>query len=221
MRDAQTGSEWLHYTGECVVGPMAGKALTMLTGDLTTWRAFRDRHPSATVIANTRSLFRRLMGKFNSGRAAPSFFRLPGWFTRTMTAGSGAAGQMEFGLGVVMTQRKLLGGVRAVGARFYPFHEVQRAGVVNEVVDGTPVVVVWDAAANAAVAFVPRLGERTLQLRRGDDGVLVDGDLRVDDTGRVLSGEGAGQRLPVLLGVHTRWYGFQQVHRDATVYRLA
>jgi len=221
MRDAQTGSQWLHYTGECVVGPMAGKTLTILAMDMTNWKTFRQRHPNGTVIANTQSLLRRFLGRLNSSRNLPSFFRLPSWFVRTMKMNNTATAQTEFGLGLVMTQRKLLGGVRAKGARFYPFRDIQRLGVVHEEINDTPVVVVWDVQANTATAFVERLGERKLSLQRASDGILMDGDIRVDDTGLVLSGEHKGERLPVLLGINTRWYGFQQVHPDATVFRAA
>lgn len=221
MRDAETGSEWLHYTGECVVGPMAGKTLSMLTTELMTWRAFRERYAGATVIDDTPSLFRRLMGKVTAMRDVPSFFRLPPWFTRTMTKATRDIADMEFGLGVVVTQRRLLGGARAAGARFYPFKALRAAKMVRETLDGTPVVVLWDEAANAASAFVARLDDRVLDLRVVADGTLRDGDTVVDVTGRVTAGPHQGQRLPVLLGVHTRWYGFHQVHPDATVFRAA
>lgn len=50
MYDRETGSEWKQSTGECIAGPLEGRELRVRPAALTTWRAFRDRHPDGVVL---------------------------------------------------------------------------------------------------------------------------------------------------------------------------
>lgn len=45
MRDRETGTIWQHATGEALVGPLAGAALTPLGGTLATWSAWKRDYP--------------------------------------------------------------------------------------------------------------------------------------------------------------------------------
>ena len=219
MRDAETGSQWLHYTGECVLGPLAGRALAMLDTNLMTWPTFRERYPGASVIENTPSLFRRLLGRFNSAREAPSVFRLPSWFTRTMREKPRSPLRAaEFGIGVVLGQRSLLGGVKARGAKFYPYARLKPLGCVQESVADVPVLVRWDARADSALAFRARVGDATPRFS-------LDGDVLVDDLGNRYAPDGTatdgparGERLQLLTSIATRWYGFEQSYPEAEVF---
>ena len=51
MFDKGTESEWLHVTGEAVMGPMKGNQLPMLPTHLMTWAAWKKQHPDTTVMA--------------------------------------------------------------------------------------------------------------------------------------------------------------------------
>lgn len=218
MRDAQTGSQWLHYTGECVDGPMAGRTLEMLAMNILDWPEFRRRHPGATVIDQSRSMFRRLMGWMDGARDVPSWFGLPGFFRRSMRRTESSVGDMEFGLGVVMGQRRMLGGVKAAGARFYPYRALKQLGLVQHDLGGTPVLVRWDAAANSAQAWVARLGDARPSFRAADGSLVDDRGNTYDAAGRVTAGPDAGQKLALLPAVATRWYGFHQTYPDAEVH---
>ena len=56
MRDQETRSEWLHYTGECIVGPLAGSTLPMLDGLVVDFRKeglnelFKFDNPNAEAL---------------------------------------------------------------------------------------------------------------------------------------------------------------------------
>lgn len=54
MFDRQTGSEWIHVTAECVMGPLKGKSLDFVPASVITWREWKSQHPETTVFPSRR-----------------------------------------------------------------------------------------------------------------------------------------------------------------------
>ncbi len=50
MYDRQTESWWQQYTGEAIIGDLAGTYLEPLPSRLESWSEFRTRHPEGTVL---------------------------------------------------------------------------------------------------------------------------------------------------------------------------
>lgn len=50
MFDTETESDWLHVTGEAVMGPLKGKSLEFLPTRLVTWKEWKAAHPDTTVL---------------------------------------------------------------------------------------------------------------------------------------------------------------------------
>ena len=50
MYDRQTESWWQQYTGEAIIGHLAGQTLTVLPSRLESWAEFRTRHPQGQVL---------------------------------------------------------------------------------------------------------------------------------------------------------------------------
>jgi hypothetical protein len=50
MYDRQTQSWWQQYTGEAIVGALAGRKLAMLPARLESWAEFRERAPEGRVL---------------------------------------------------------------------------------------------------------------------------------------------------------------------------
>jgi hypothetical protein len=50
MYDRQTESWWQQFSGEALVGELAGSKLRQLPARIVTWREFRQAHPSALVL---------------------------------------------------------------------------------------------------------------------------------------------------------------------------
>jgi len=48
--DSQTETFWSQMTGEAVVGPLTGRKLGWLAGEVTTWGAWRRKHPKTTAL---------------------------------------------------------------------------------------------------------------------------------------------------------------------------
>jgi hypothetical protein len=50
MYDRETESEWKQSLGEAIAGELAGTELTVRPAAVTTWGAFRERHPDGVVL---------------------------------------------------------------------------------------------------------------------------------------------------------------------------
>jgi len=50
MYDRQTESWWQQYTGEAIIGELAGKTLSVLPSRLESWAEFSTRHPGGQVL---------------------------------------------------------------------------------------------------------------------------------------------------------------------------
>jgi Protein of unknown function (DUF3179) len=61
MYDRQTESWWQQFSGEALVGRLAGTKLRQLPARIVSWRDFRQAHPSALVL-NRATCFRRDYG---------------------------------------------------------------------------------------------------------------------------------------------------------------
>lgn len=59
MYDRQTESWWQQFTGEAIVGELAGKQLTMLTSNVLPFELFAERHPDGVVLVPNDRLARQ------------------------------------------------------------------------------------------------------------------------------------------------------------------
>jgi len=50
LYDRQTDSEWKQSTGECIAGELEGAQLSVRSGPMTTYAAFREAHPDGLVL---------------------------------------------------------------------------------------------------------------------------------------------------------------------------
>jgi hypothetical protein len=58
MYDRQTESWWQQFSGEALVGKLAGKELRQLPARIVSWREFRDAHPEGLVLSKETGHFR-------------------------------------------------------------------------------------------------------------------------------------------------------------------
>jgi hypothetical protein len=103
----------------------------------------------------------------------------------------------------VLAESPVLGLARGGEAHVYPVHVIERHQVVNDVIDGTPVVVTYDPLAGSPAAYERRVDDRTLDF--GVAGLLYNANFLLYDRaseslwsqfrGDALAGELAGARL--------------------------
>ena len=221
MWDDVSQSLWQQITGEGIVGENAGKQLTFLPTAIVSYDDFRANHPDGSVMSNDQGFgipYGTNPYEFYSSRAAPfSFFqgdiddRYP---------------SLERVVGVTVSDT----------SKAYPFSEIEGVRVVNDVVDGKPIVVFWGApqtadaldsrnieqarAVGTGVAFSADVAGRTLTFERaGEDQFQdVETDTTWNILGKAVSGDLAGEELTLITHSNEFWFAWQAFFPDAEVW---
>lgn len=215
MEDDLTRSQWLHYTGECVTGPLAGRQLELFPTTAMNWGAFREAFPEGDTIPEDDALWRRLMGYVAGARGLHA---LPPLFRKTMRAPDPRLPEGELGLGVFVGRKRLLGA--KVDARFYRFADCRAKRLVRDDLAGRPLAVYYHPSADVPLAVWSELEGAAIDLALDHEGRLVDHatGARFDLVGRALSGPFAGKRLELASSIWTRWYGWAQTYPDTSLW---
>lgn len=140
MYDQGTLSLWSNLTGEPVVGPLVGRGirLTPLPLTVTTWKEWRTRHPSTTVLS-LRTGHRR---DYSAGAAYGPYFTSP----ETMFP--------VWRKNPALPAKAWIYGIRAGGsAKAYPLEQLLRERVVNDAVGVVSIVLVVDTESGAVRAY--------------------------------------------------------------------
>jgi len=210
MYDHQTDSLWSHLVGQAVVGPKKGASIKPLESVFTTWDRWRERHPRTKVLSTGRPLFVALRDEYESYYQSAQTGIVP---TRRNDQ---RIYPKEFVLGVAFDGR----------AYAYPFSALSQAGVVNDELEGIPVVVVFDKASATGVMFRRDLDGRMLSFtkpRVGGDAVLVvdneTGSVWDGLTGKALKGELKGQQLRGIPVTPSFWFGWVDHYPDTKLYQ--
>jgi hypothetical protein len=211
--DRQTGSHWMHMTGECFQGTLAGMRLARLpTGRHTTWRDWRSGHKDTDVMLPDPRLTEpgarqhyRPEDRYGSGSA-----EIPPDFLPSM-------GDIDPRL----PSSALLYGIVVDGAaRAYPLEDLRATPVVEERVRDVPVTVWFDEESRSAGAFPREFEGRLLSFRAEGDGRFRETETGsiFDLDGRCVEGRMAGARLVPLFGLLSEWYGWSALHPATTIY---
>ena len=203
MIDRETGTVWTHLDGNAITGPLQGARLKMIPTPQMTWSEWRSSHPNTLVLSpetSFKSRYRNVpIGAFNPREARFGDERLP--------------------------SNALVVGVEVNGHyKGYRIEDIEKVGgVVNDVLGGQPVVVIYD-----------RMGQTGIDYSRTVDGLLldfynssIDGfELRDrqtqtvwNDLGVGISGETDGQHADFVPSFISEWYGWSAYHPETTIYR--
>jgi hypothetical protein len=198
MYDRLTRTLWSNLTGEPVLGPLAAapRPLDVLPMVLSTWGAWRRRHPQTTVMVGDAEVARRHGYDYRAGaadaRRAGVSFPAPGRDAR------------------LAPQDEVLGLRLAGEAKAWELRGLLAAGVLVDTLGGEPLVLLADAESGAVRAYRRPAGR---SFRRDPGGELVDDTgarWRVEEGALVPhAGSGAPQaRLPLLPSYWFGWTAF-------------
>ena len=222
MWDSATHSLWQQITGEGIVGRFAGTQLEFVPSALVRWEDFRSEHPDGRVLA----LDQGLPG-YNYGRNP-----YEGYSSRPTPFGffQGDPDPRFPALERVV-------GIRVAGStKAYPFSVIAQERVVNDVVDGVPVVVFWGAADTAdaldagqvadgrgigtGIAFSPVVDGQTLTFVAVDDTTFRDEQTGSQWSllGTAVDGPLAGYELGLVVHQNEFWFAWSAFNEGAPVY---
>lgn len=213
MYDRQTETWWQQFTGQAIVGALAGTQLKMLTAEVVAFEAFRAAYPLGEVLSR-RTGHTRPYGS-NPYRGYDRVGQNPFLFDDPVDARLPA---MERVLAVMLGGR----------TRLHPFAQLEKQAVANESLMGTPYVVLalsrmrsaLDASRiedgrliPAASAFLREAAGKTLDFVE-QGGVIVDTQTgsRWNEFGEATAGPLRGKQLEAVPGgVHFAfaWLAFR------------
>ena len=197
MYDRQTDSLWNQFTGQAVMGHLAGQAttLTVLPVVLTSWAQWHERHPDTRVLS-LRTGFTR---DYGSGVAYHDYFASPDiMFPALLRDRRLAAKDLVFGV-------RLPGGVKA-----WPLSSFAHGAVLNDRVGFADVVLVGDSRGEGARAYRGNGHPFT----RDSAGNIVSAGERWRVTEAALLGP-AGAALPRVPGHVAYWFAWAGYFEDA------
>lgn len=204
MYDRQTGSYWSQLLGEAVDGEMVGTKLQFLPSWMTTWTQWKEMYPD-TMALNKR-------GRRGSRDSYDFYYTSSAAGVIGETIDDGRLYTKEFVIGVELGETKIA----------YPFSMLSAEPVVNDVIGDNSVLVVFDKATAAAVAYSRLVDGQVLTFAvAGSPFVLVDEETASTwdaFSGVALSGPLAGEQLSRVKSTTAFWFGWKDTHPGTLVY---
>ena len=196
MVDHQTGSYWVQVSGEAVVGILTGATLTVLPSQTTTWGQWKAQYPNTLSLSREtgyeRDYNRNPFLGYREGLDWNGRFAFP--VSDDVYDPRLDPGEVVLGVEVRETRRA---------------YAIERWGdaVVNDTVDGTPIVVFSAIEGATGAAYEREINGRQLTF------ALVNGAIQDEQTGstwnfagQALAGELAGLQLTALPVRSTLWF---------------
>jgi hypothetical protein len=210
LYDEQTDSYWAQLLAKAIRGSMTGSTLRLVPSELTTWEAWKQRHPETEVLLP--APFSKTVG---NSRPAP-YRRNP--YDKYAATGETVEGA-DSRDGQLHPKAEVLG-VRHDGeAVAYPLERVSAAGVVNDTVGGRPIVVA-STPTSQLVAYDRRIDGEPLQFSEGDAETMLSDDTRWQiKNGRGTAGTHKGAELtPLDDAIQLYWFAWREFEPNTSVY---
>ncbi len=212
MVDRQTGSWWQQLTGKAIQGELSGTALKLIPVDLMTWGAWKALYPDTLVLSEDTG-FDHDYDVLPSGVSYTDWQKSDRIFHPLMKITDTRFRARETVLGV------------QVGDVFkaYPFSNLGELAVLNDEIDGEPVLILFDSKSQIASALSRRVGENILKFEQTAEG----GELMIRDEntgsvwdldGRATSDGMGGTKLEKLKYHNAFWFAWADFHPDTLVY---
>lgn len=220
MWDNVTQTLWQQITGEGLVGENAGEQLTVIPAAIVRWADFLAEHPDGLAMTDNQGFgsgYGRNPYEFYSSRDRPLNF-----FTGDIDDRFPALDRV---VGVTVGDTD----------KAYPFSLLFDVGVVNDEVDGTPVVVFWGAEDTADALDSSRIAEargigtgialdpvvdgtRLIFEPAGDGFTDLETGSQWSILGTAVSGELAGTELELIPHRNEFWFAWQAFFPEAEVW---
>ena len=209
MYDRQTETLWSQLLGEAVEGPLRGIKLDFVESLQTTWAEWKALYP------DTLALQKSYKGNFD------------GYSSYYAGDVAGVIGETHRD-DRLNTKQFVVGVAIADAAKAYPFGQLNDEPVINDELDGQPLLVVFDATSATGVVFERKVDERVLTFKLENPGGLSEARLMDEETGTLwdafsgaaLEGPLAGAQLERVKSTSSFWFGWKDFYPETEVYGL-
>jgi hypothetical protein len=217
MYDRQTESLWSQLYGAAVDGPMAGARLAFFPSVFTEWAAWLEQHPETLVLDKGATCARFQCGTYSSNpRGSYHVDPYASYYNRPELGVVNHQIPRDANLPLETSKERVLG-IRVAGvARAYPYDALRIRSVINDVINGIPVLIWFESETQTGVAFLRTVGENDLSFTLDSDnpGILIDEESgsRWDATsGNAIDGPLKGSQLSPVVATSAfeiGWYDY-------------
>jgi hypothetical protein len=205
MFDRETGTLWSHLTGEALKGPLAGHHLVQLLSEQTTWGRWRSEHPR-TLMLDVDPI------EVNSD-PYQDYYTGPD---------PGLVGRKRADDRLPLKE-KVVGVRLGDEVKAYSFTALSRDRVVNDLVGGVPIAVVFDATSSSGAVYRRDLGGTILTFAPGSTQFSMT-DTETGSTwdglsGTATAGPNAGMELVQVPITYSFWFGWVDFYPNTEVYK--
>ncbi len=220
MWDRQTESWWQQFTGEAIVGALAGRRLKFVPATIVAWADFKAAHPQGSVLSrdtgHARSYGQNPYVGYDRADTPPFLFD----------------GRPD---GRLLPKERVVAVTVGGADAAFPFSALKQERVVHYSLNGQDLVVLYRPGARsalgeryiasaedvgAAVVFDPWFGGKKLTFRAEGDGFV---DLQTGSgwniLGQAKSGPLTGKRLVPIVHANHFWFAWAAFKPNTKVYK--
>ena len=214
MYDHQTRSLWSHITGEAIQGPLTGKRLKMLASmPQISWKAWQLNYPKTQVLSVPTG------GGMRESRNQDAY---ADYHASQRTGVSGVEytdSRLPNKSLVIGVQVQTKGG--SAQFRAYPLTHFTETAVINDTLDGVPLLIFHDKASFATAVFKRNVakGVRTFSPQEGHFAVDNAGTRWNLITGEASSDKEKETRLERVPAVNIYWFAWARYYPQTTIHR--
>lgn len=225
MYDRQTNSLWSQLYGAAVDGPLSGERLAFFPSTLTQWSVWREQYPETMVLSKPLTC-----AQFDCGSYATNprgSYDVDPYASYYISADEGVVNHAiprddESVPG--RPKERVLGLRLADVARAYPFTDLSRERLVNDVIGGQPVLIWFDPDTSTGGAFLRTVDEETLTFSHFPDRPMKLIDEQTGSewsalTGQATTGPLTGKQLAPLVVTPAFAFGWFGYFPDSDVYK--
>jgi len=196
LYDRQTGTHWSQVSGRATRGSREERVLRKRASTVTTWGRWRGLHPATSVYVDRKLPARRRFTEESMARITQS------------------------GGGPVVNEDLVAGIEGRRSPRAYLLRKLAGPRVVNDELDGEPVVVFLGEDAITVSALRRTAAGRTLTFAAAGDSLrdAETGSLWDPMTGRAVSGPLAGRTLEGLVVTTALWYAWRSQRPETSLW---
>lgn len=203
FEDASTKSWWRQVNGEAITGPLKGKLLNEIPSQQMTLAAWLDLYPESKVLQPDPKFKVQYdsLEKYDEGTKKGSLEKTDSlsWKDKSWVVG---ISQASF-------------------SKAYDWNDLKRYKVINDEMEGTPILLTLEADARSHHSFSRVLNSDTLTFQINADQKILDDKTQSLWNARGVCEEGLlkGTRLQVIQSYQEFWHSWRTFHPNTVQYK--
>lgn len=222
MFDRESNSLWSQLYGGGIEGRWAGVGLRAFPSIHTDWATWYRQNPESQVLSKEKTRVQFQRGTY--AKAPRSSYYVDPYASYYVTPSEGVINRNIPRDDDSLQPKKRVLGVRTAGsARAYPYNVLRKQPLINDEIDGVPVVVWFDPASQTGRAFERTVNGQVLMFAGDPQNPAMITDENTGSrwnalTGEAIAGSLAGERLSALVVTPAFEFGWFDYFPESSIY---